>query len=129
MKLSIDLVGLDSLARRLANLGETVVAPTVEAATDALAQEAERSREVSGATAPLVRAGTSRRRTLGVADPAAVARELGTLDQPPAPWLAPALPAARGSMRAAVRTRVRDLVAAHAGKHKRPVARAISGQK
>lgn len=113
MKLSAHLDGLDTLARRLARLGDAVAPPAVAAAADALAQTAERTRGVSGATAPLVRAGTSTRRTLGVADPAAVARELGTLDQPPAPWLAPALPAARGPMRAAAR---------------RAVARAISGR-
>ena len=102
MKLSADLIGLDPLMRRLAKLGETIAAPAVEAATDALAHELERAREVAGLTEPLMQDGNARRHRIGASDIPSVARELGSLLEPPAPWLAPALPAARRPMRAAV---------------------------
>ncbi|MBX3550191.1 MAG: hypothetical protein AB7O46_07570 [Xanthobacteraceae bacterium] len=44
------------------------------------------------------------RRVVGSNDPADAAREFGTLDQPPSPWLAPVLPLALEPMRAAART-------------------------
>lgn len=40
-------------------------------------------------------------RIVGSNDPADAAREFGTLDQPPSPWLAPVLPLALEPMRAA----------------------------
>jgi hypothetical protein len=112
VKFAARILGADSLARRFEVLGDSLVEPALKAASDALAREVERARDAEGLSGPLLRERSARRVSLGVADPVAVARELGTLDQAPAPWLAPVLPAARGPMRAAVRTRLRAAVRA-----------------
>ena len=117
MKPRARISGLDTLGRRLVAIGEAVAVPAVAAATEALTQELERVREPEGLP-PLARDGVPRRRRIVAADPASVVRELGTLDTPPAPWLAPVLPGARRPMRAAAAARVRDVVAVHAGKRK-----------
>jgi hypothetical protein len=115
VKVSV-LIGGATLRPRLARLGERVAAAALDAASDALADEAERAREAAGLSGQIVRDGMARRRLIGSRDPASVARELGTLGVPPAPWLAPVAPAARAGLRAAAAARVRDVAAAHAGK-------------
>lgn len=106
MNLSARLVGIEQLFGRLTKLGDALAGPAVSASTDALAQEIERARDAEGFDAPLVREQSARRSSLGVSDPAAIAQELGTLDQAPAPWLAPATQAARGPVRATVSSAV-----------------------
>jgi hypothetical protein len=117
--------GLDAFGRRLAAIATATAAPAAAAAADALHHELERVRERDGLP-PLARDGAARRRRIVAADPASVARELGTFDQAPAPWLAPVLPGARRPMRAAAAARVRDVVAVHAGKRNNAAVRAIS---
>ena len=117
MKVRAQIRGLD-LSRRLARIAEAAVAPAIEAAADALERELARAREREGLSAPLLRSGTSRRRRVGATDPESLGRELGSPVRAPAPWLTPVLPGARSPMRAAALARVRDVVAAHAGKRK-----------
>lgn len=117
MKVRAQIRGLD-LGRRLAQIAEAAAAPAVEAAADALGRELARARESQGLSAPLLRAGTPRRRRIGANDPESLGRELGSPVRAPAPWLTPVLPGARSPMRAAALARVRDVVAAHAGKRK-----------
>jgi hypothetical protein len=105
------IAGLDTLGRRLAAIGEAAADSAVAAAADALTQELERVREPEGLP-PLARDGVPRRRRIVARDPASVARELGTLDTPPAPWLAPVLPGARRPMRAAAQAQVRAVARA-----------------
>jgi hypothetical protein len=128
VNLSARLVGLEQVFGRLARLGDALAGPAIAASTDALAQEIEQARDAEGLSVPLVRDASARRSSLGVTDPAAIAQELGTLEQAPAPWLAPALPAALGQVRAAAQARVRDIVAAHAGKPD-AVARTLSSRR
>jgi hypothetical protein len=126
VKLAARISGVDA-PRRIVRLEDELAATLLDTASEALDREAGRAREAAGLSQPLVREGTARRRLIGSRDPAAVARELGTLDEPPAPWLAPVLPAARATLRAAVAARVRDVVATHAGKRKQAaVARTFS---
>lgn len=83
--------GLDGLARRLA---ARAVPPAAEAA--AARGAAALAHAVAAASgAPAEVAGTGARRTVRVADAAALGRERGTRDAPPAPWLAAALLAFR----------------------------------
>lgn len=98
MKLAVRARATDAL-RALARAEAAIAASAVDAAAEALVREAERAREAAGVAGKIERDGTARRRLIGSRDPAAVARELGTLDRPPAPWLAPVLPAARARMR------------------------------
>ena len=100
MKIAVQVSGADVL-RRLARLEQELTDAALDAAADALVREAERAREAAGFAGPLTRDDMARRRLIGSRDPAAVAQELGTLDVPPAPWLAPVLPAASSRMRAA----------------------------
>jgi hypothetical protein len=98
MKLAANVSGLETL-RAIVRLERGLSAAALDAATDALVREAERAREAAGLAGSLTREGTARRRLIGSRDPAAVARELGALDRPPAPWLAPAAAAALARMR------------------------------
>ncbi|WP_029003705.1 hypothetical protein [Azorhizobium doebereinerae] len=83
------LSGLDGLAARLqARLSQDRVEAALDAAAAALAGAAAAR---LGAP-PQVEAAPGRR-TVGSADPAAVARETGGLATPADPWLAPALAA------------------------------------
>jgi hypothetical protein len=100
VKIAVQVAGADAL-RRLAKLQQKLTDAALDAAADALVREAERAREAAGLAGPLTSDDTARRRLIGSRDPAAVAQELGTLDRPPAPWLAPVLPAASSRMRAA----------------------------
>jgi hypothetical protein len=100
VKIAVQVAGADAL-RRFAKLEQELTDAALGAAADALVREAERAREAAGLAGHLTRDSTARRRLIGSRDPAAVAQELGTLDRPPAPWLAPVLPAARSRMRAA----------------------------
>jgi hypothetical protein len=110
MKVAAKVSGASVLAG-LARLEREVAGAALDAATDALVREAERAREAAGLSEPVTRdaesaftrvfARQARRRLIGSRDPAAVVLELGTLERPPAPWLAPVLATARGAMRAA----------------------------
>lgn len=101
MKFAAHLLGVDRIAGGLKNLGGSMAASAADAAADALAAALDETREAEGLGAPLVRTGNGARRAVGAGDPGSSAREFGTLDTDPAPWLAPSLPAARGPMRAA----------------------------
>lgn len=82
--------GEAGLAARL----ERALAPRlVEAGLDRA--EAVLTAEAARAGIALERAETDTRRRLGSTDPKAVARETGTLETPPDPWLVPALGAVR----------------------------------
>jgi hypothetical protein len=100
VKLTAKISGIEIL-RGLARLEDALANAALDAATDALVREAERARTAAGLAGSIERDGTARRRLIGSRDPAAVARELGTLERPPAPWLAPVLPAVRATLRAA----------------------------
>ncbi len=106
MKLRAEILGLDDLGRRLAQVAGAAASPAVEAAADALARELARARESEGLAAPLVHGGTPRRRKIGANDPESLGRELGSPVRAPAPWLAPVLPGARSPMRAAAQNAV-----------------------
>ena len=71
----------DGKLRALAGLEATLPRAALDAAADALVREAERAPEDAGVTGTIARDG------------------FGAF--PPAPWLAPVLPAVRGPMRAA----------------------------
>ena len=86
-----------------------------DAALDASA-EALRSELAAGNENVVVVGSRQSRRSVGSSDPSGAAREFGTLEQAPSPWLAPVLPLALEPMRAAARARVREVFAAHAGK-------------
>lgn len=101
MKLSANASGFEPLFRRLRQLSRIVAEAASAAATNALAREVERSNDAGGISAPLLRAQIGTRDFVGMNEPEAVERELGTLTQDATPWLAPVLPAARGPMRAA----------------------------
>lgn len=103
------LVGVDAgeLRRALLRAMTAAEEAALDAAADALADEFVRSRERNGLHAPLTRTAGEGRRFVGTDDPESFAREFGTQAEPPAPWLAPALPVALARMRreAAVRRR------------------------
>lgn len=105
--------------RRLRDIAATLAGPAADAAAQALAETLARD---APSAISVSRIGL--RRAVGTSDADAVNREIGTLEKTPQPWLAPSLPPARGPMRAAVHARVRDIVAAHAGRG--AAARAIS---
>jgi hypothetical protein len=102
MKLS---AGFDvrGLSRGFARVARTIEQTSIDAVADVLAVELARVREGEGLHAALVRERSEGRRLVGANDPESIAREFGTLDQAPMPWLAPNLPAVRASapMRAA----------------------------
>ena len=95
--------GAGALARQLKRIGAALEATALDAAAEALAEELAQARRQAALDAPLVRARRPGRRTIGAPDTESATREFGTPSEPPAPWLAPVLPAARGPMRAAVR--------------------------
>jgi hypothetical protein len=99
---SARLDGFDALFNNLKKLGTALAPATAEAAGDALAATIEEAREAGGLNAPLARTQSGSAQKIGASDPDSIARELGTLDLDPSPWLAPSLPAAQGPMRAAV---------------------------
>jgi hypothetical protein len=109
VKIAARLVGARRM-RRLARLEEPLAASALDAAAEVLGHEAERAREAAGVAAPLSREWAAGRLLIGTRDPAAVALELGTLDRPPAPWLAPVFPTARAKMRAEVKQAVAQLL-------------------
>jgi hypothetical protein len=100
VRIAVHLSGADVL-RRFAKLEQELADAALDAAAEALVREAERAREAAGLAGSMTHDGTAGRRLIGSRDPAAVAQELGTLDVPPAPWLAPVLPVASSRMRAA----------------------------
>jgi hypothetical protein len=71
-----------------------------EAAVDAAA-EALRDELLRRGDSAVAITAQGMRRTVGSADPADAAREFGTLERSPSPWLAPVLPLALEPMRAA----------------------------
>jgi hypothetical protein len=99
---SAKLAGLDAIIGHLKNLGDALAGPATNAAADALAQTLEQTRKAEGLTAPLDRKRAGATAEIGASDPDSVAREFGTLETEPSPWLAPSLPAAQGPMRAAI---------------------------
>ncbi len=93
MMFSARTLGLDGLGERLAaRLSPARVATALDAAAARLARAAEAR---LGAP-PTVRA-TPGLRLVGSGDPAAVARETGTLATPPDPWLGPAVAEVKAS--------------------------------
>ncbi|MBX3514319.1 MAG: hypothetical protein KF826_13430 [Xanthobacteraceae bacterium] len=85
-------------AKRLRAAAPQLAEAVVEAAASALHAEAK-----PGAEALAIEK-QGARSVVGSNDPVDAAREFGTLDQPPSPWLAPVLPLALEPMRAAART-------------------------
>lgn len=112
MNFTANLRGLDQILGGLKKFGSSVAAPAADAATEALVNEIARTRKNDGLDASLDLSGEGARREVGASDPASVAREFGTLETDPAPWLAPSLPAAQGPMRAAVVTAVARAISA-----------------
>lgn len=105
MKIAARISGPGAL-RSIARMESALAESALDAAADALGREAGRAREAAGIAAPLTRERAARRLLIGTRDTAAVAQELGTLDRPPASWLAPVLPAARAKVRAAAQAAV-----------------------
>jgi hypothetical protein len=116
----------NALSRRFARLQDEIEGAALDAAADALAGELAQVRAREDLHAPLMRERDERRRLVGADDQVSIAREFGNPTEAPAPWLAPSPPLARAPMRAAALARVRDVVAAHAGKPKGAVARVLS---
>ena len=87
------------ILRRLRGMDATIREAAIDAAAEALRGELTRAGEnvISVETR-----GSSR--AVGSSDPADAARELGTLELPPSPWLAPVLPTALEPRRAAAST-------------------------
>lgn len=110
-------VSTGDLARGLARLQTEIEASAIDAAADVLAAELSETREREVLYAPLLRGVAASGRFVGANDAESVAREFGTLDQPPAPWLAPSLPRARA--------RMRREAAAHAGNAGAPMRAAV----
>jgi hypothetical protein len=106
VNISPDLRGLDQVTSGLRQFGQAVAAPAAQAATNALATAIDETRRANGLTAPPEQQGEGARRSIGVSDPASIAREFGTLEQDANPWLAPSLPTARSPMRAAAQAAV-----------------------
>jgi hypothetical protein len=98
--------GATTLSRQLTELGKELAPAAVDAAAGALVATLAQGREAEGLNAPLINRAEAQGRSVGAADADSIAREFGTFDTNPAPWLAPSLPAARGPMRAAVATAV-----------------------
>jgi hypothetical protein len=96
MKLSARF-DMRALSRGFARVARTIEQTALDAAADALADELARVRASEGLHAPLVREQSERRRLIGANDPESIAREFGTRDQTPMPWLAPFLPKVRTS--------------------------------
>ena len=82
-----------------------------EAAVDAAAEALRVELQQPGGNAISVRS-EGPRRSVGSSDPVDAAREFGTLEQLPAPWLAPVLPLALEPMRAAANTAAARAVSA-----------------
>jgi len=87
------------ILRRLRGMDAAIRDAARDAAAEALRNELTRA----GENVISVEARGSSR-AVGSSDPADAARELGTLELPPSPWLAPALPTALEPMRAAAST-------------------------
>ncbi len=84
------------ILRRLRGMDAAIREAAIDAAAEALRNELSRAGE------NVVSAGVrGSRRAVGSSDRADAARELGTLEQSPSPWLAPVLPTALEPMRAA----------------------------
>jgi hypothetical protein len=101
VKFSADIVS-NGVQKQLTRLLAGLAPAVLDAAADALAKELEHARRSEGLHAPLLREGDARGRSVGANDPDSIAREFGSPTEPPAPWLAPVLPAARAPLRAAV---------------------------
>lgn len=109
------------LLRRLRAADSVLREAALDAAAEALRGELARE---SGSAIVIATQGA--RRSVGSTDISDAAREFGTLEQAPSPWLAPVLPLALEPMRAAANVRVREVFAAHVG-NKKAAARALSG--
>lgn len=112
MNFTANLLGLDQIIDGLKKFGNSVAAPAADAAAGAFANKVTRTRLSDGLETPLDLGGEGVHREVGASDTASVAREFGTLETDPAPWLAPSLPAAQGPMRAAVVTAVARAISA-----------------
>lgn len=98
-----------AFARRLRAADSMLHEAVVTAAAEALRGELEGA---AGSTSSLFVTPHGVRRVVGSSDPADAAREFGTPEQAPSPWLAPVLPLALEPMRAAA-----DAAAARAVSH------------
>lgn len=85
------------LLQRLRGVDSALREAAIDAAAEALREELQREH-----TNPIFVAPQGSRREVGSPDAADAAREFGTLEQTPLPWLAPVLPLALEPMRAAV---------------------------
>jgi hypothetical protein len=86
-----------SFARRLRAADAVLRDAALDAAAEALRSELQNR---TGTNISLISQGP--RRIVGSSNPNDAAREFGTLEQTPTPWLAPVLPLALEPMRAAV---------------------------
>lgn len=84
------------IAKRLQGAERVLREAVPEAAAQALHGELRKGAKV------LTLKAQDTRRFVGSSDLEDIAREFGTLEKSPSPWLAPVLPLARGPMRAAV---------------------------
>ena len=94
MNFSARPMGLDGLADRLARRLPTA---SVAVALDSAAARLAAAAAARLGHAPTITA-TAAARFVGSADPAAVARETGTLHSPPDPWLLPAVAALKAGI-------------------------------
>jgi hypothetical protein len=95
------------LLRKLRSADSALREAALDAAAEAL--RGELSRESGNVIAVNSEAS---RRSVGSLDPVDAAREFGTLEQAPSPWLAPVLPLALEPMRAAANSAVARAVSA-----------------
>jgi hypothetical protein len=116
VKFSANVVS-GGLKKRLVRLLSELEPAVLDAAAESLSEELRQARDRDNLRAPLVRSVSARQRTVGAGDPESIAREFGSPTEPPAPWLAPALPAALA--------RMRREATAHAGNIKNPMRAAV----
>ncbi|MCW5680550.1 MAG: hypothetical protein KF794_03695 [Xanthobacteraceae bacterium] len=102
MKLRGKLLGADRIRGTLRALPDGMAHAAAEAAAGALREEIARHSGIAG----LQVAAEGLRRRVGSDDAGLAAREFGTLEQTPSPWLAPSLPPALEPMRAAAKLAV-----------------------
>jgi hypothetical protein len=116
MKLRASVSGFESVLRSLRRQGHLAAQAASTAAADTFVQELEGAKDGAGISAPLMREQSGNLHSIGVDDPEAINRELGTLNVEPTPWLAPVLPAARGPMRAAAVAAAARAISSRKGK-------------
>lgn len=89
MKFATKLSDADALNRQLTELGKALAPAATDAAAGALIVTLVQTHESEGLSEPLTHGAMADGRSVGATDADSIAREFGTFDANPAPWLAP----------------------------------------